>query len=237
MSQVIGKTRCPSCAKTGKDTSGDNLILYKDGSSYCFSCGFYQSKSKRFVKQAEVVKTEVSLPEDILQLQSHHPGYFWIKQYLDKVPSWILWSPKKQWMIFPYIVNGTLEAWQARNFSGEGPKWLSFGKLHDILHVCRTKCNDTIFLVEDIISAIKIEQAGGTAMPLFGSVVGLKRFEKLSSRFKSMKLWLDPDKAFESSQQAYKANKLGFNVQTVKTDKDPKEHDYKFIEDILDKTL
>lgn len=39
MGQVVGKEACPSCRASGGDRSGDNLIRYEDGSTYCFACG------------------------------------------------------------------------------------------------------------------------------------------------------------------------------------------------------
>lgn len=42
MANCIGHSRCPSCAKHGRDNSGNNLGNYDDGSSYCFSC-FYRT--------------------------------------------------------------------------------------------------------------------------------------------------------------------------------------------------
>lgn len=40
-SRKVGKTQCPVCAKNGGDTSEDNLVLYEDGSTYCYACGYH----------------------------------------------------------------------------------------------------------------------------------------------------------------------------------------------------
>lgn len=48
-SVVIDRDRCPSCAKNGADTSGDNLAIYDDGHSYCFSCGYYDRGNKSMI--------------------------------------------------------------------------------------------------------------------------------------------------------------------------------------------
>tara|TARA_R100001530_G_scaffold56549_1_gene41290 strand:- start:779 stop:2416 length:1638 start_codon:yes stop_codon:yes gene_type:complete len=32
------KQACPKCREAGKDTAGDNLVVYEDGSTHCFSC-------------------------------------------------------------------------------------------------------------------------------------------------------------------------------------------------------
>lgn len=46
-SKVIERARCPSCASRGNDKHGDNLAVYDDGHSYCFSCGFYDIGAMR----------------------------------------------------------------------------------------------------------------------------------------------------------------------------------------------
>jgi KaiC/GvpD/RAD55 family RecA-like ATPase len=42
MSDIIRKSQCPECHKHGQDTRGDNLVLYSDGSAYCYACGYYE---------------------------------------------------------------------------------------------------------------------------------------------------------------------------------------------------
>ena len=37
------KTQCPACAKENKDNSRDNLSVYDDGHTHCFSCGYHTS--------------------------------------------------------------------------------------------------------------------------------------------------------------------------------------------------
>ena len=36
---LLRKEQCPTCASRGKDTSKDNLAVYSDGQTHCFSCG------------------------------------------------------------------------------------------------------------------------------------------------------------------------------------------------------
>lgn len=45
-SKVIRKERCPECAKHGRDVSSDNLAVYDDGHSYCYSCQYFQPSDK-----------------------------------------------------------------------------------------------------------------------------------------------------------------------------------------------
>ncbi len=40
-SKAIDKQRCSECAKHGRDTSHDNLIIFDDGHQHCFACGYH----------------------------------------------------------------------------------------------------------------------------------------------------------------------------------------------------
>lgn len=42
MGQVIGYDPCPKCRERGKDSRGDNLVLWSDGGGHCFGCGHHQ---------------------------------------------------------------------------------------------------------------------------------------------------------------------------------------------------
>lgn len=39
MSKIVGDTACPSCQANGNDKTGNHLILFEDGGSYCNRCG------------------------------------------------------------------------------------------------------------------------------------------------------------------------------------------------------
>ena len=41
MSIRLYQTECPNCRSKGKDKHKDNLAVYDDGHTYCFSCGTY----------------------------------------------------------------------------------------------------------------------------------------------------------------------------------------------------
>ena len=50
--KLLRKEQCPDCAETGKDTSKDNMAVYSDGQTHCFSCGKHG-----FVEHKERVTT------------------------------------------------------------------------------------------------------------------------------------------------------------------------------------
>ncbi len=41
-STVVSRDRCPRCAATGGDNSGDNLAVYSDGHVHCYCCGYHK---------------------------------------------------------------------------------------------------------------------------------------------------------------------------------------------------
>lgn len=40
MTKIVGDTACPSCTEAGNDRSGNHLILFEDGGSYCNRCEY-----------------------------------------------------------------------------------------------------------------------------------------------------------------------------------------------------
>jgi twinkle protein len=49
---IIGDTACPQCVAAGKDSTGNHLILFSDGSSYCNRC-HYQERVGSFTQVSE----------------------------------------------------------------------------------------------------------------------------------------------------------------------------------------
>lgn len=249
-SYPLSHERCPECAKQGKDRSSDNLILYSDGHKWCFSCGYYEAAGgvKGFKMNSDAVHQEeithkVTLPSDSC---TNYPERTldWIRKYdlnkTDLLNNNVLWSDNQQRLIFPVYGDNHLIAYQGRYF-GKGnsaltkiPKWLGKGNLKDTFHILGK--GHTLVLTEDIVSAIKVSKCGFMSMPLFGCVVGTKRFKRLYSLYKDtvdMKVWLDPDKRAEGVIEAKLGRMCGLHCGVVISDKDPKEHSYDEIRTIL----
>lgn len=43
-SRKIGTAPCPKCRARGEDTTGDNLVLYSNGSAHCFACSHHNPR-------------------------------------------------------------------------------------------------------------------------------------------------------------------------------------------------
>jgi hypothetical protein len=247
-STVIKKERCPNCAKLGKDNSHDNLAIYNDGHSYCYSCGWNTSISKtQKIKNFSKTKTEdkpkeVSLPEDC-SLDYPERALKWIEQYeLTKTDLMLhntLWSNNHRRLIFPIYGNdANIIAYQGRDFDDTPektrPKWFGHGNLKGTFNILGK--GSRLYLTEDIISAIKVSKCGVMSMPLYGSFVGLERFKRLYRLYGNsigIYIWLDPDKRKEAYEEAQLGLLCGLKCSTIYSDKDPKEHSYTEIKEII----
>ncbi len=152
----------------------------------------------------------------------------------------VIHSPSHNWLIFPYYSDARmLLAWQARVFPRNRPeedkdirsKWLSFGPVHEIIHVIKPindgleegQFPETVVLVEDIISAIKVGRVAH-CMPVFGVGLTSKLATRLSKRYKRVVVWFDRDAMRKAHQVAAMASQFVDNTNTVISEKDPKSY-------------
>lgn len=243
----IGKKQCPKCAKLGKDSRSDNLALYNDGHSYCFSCGYYQPNPKA---QRPSAKPQISIkpkkdfyiPSDITTDIPYDIMNTLTVQYHinlnDIITNKMLWSNSYQWLIFPIEHEGESLGFQARNFNKSKPyKWFTQFNKKDLLKLYspnKAISFESVVLVEDIISAIRVGNVT-SCVPLFGSRISDKLLYKIKkdSRFKHLIIWLDSDKVKESLNFSQKAKELGIHTKVVLSPLDPKCYDKQTIKDYL----
>jgi len=252
-SYVIKQTQCPQCNALGKDTSHDNLALYSDNHSYCYSCGYstFPSGNEKikqfttnFTQPKQVLqKHAVLLPEDCTNTYPER-ALNWIKQYELSENTLNLhncvWSESISRLIFPiYGKEENLLAYQARDFSldktKKRPKWYGEGNLKDTFNILGQ--GNILVLTEDIVSAIKVSICGVMAMPLYGCVVGRERFKRLYKLYGDtvgIYIWLDPDKRTEALKEAKLGQLCGLKTHPIFSDKDPKEHSNYEIRNYLD---
>lgn len=252
-SYVVSKGRCPQCARQGKDQSKDNLAVYSDGHSYCYSCGYHSGLGvvgrfrQRSSSTGTVDKREsrIYLPEDC---DVHYPtrALDWVEQYeitkVDLLNHNTLWSESTQRLIFPVFGDTGLLAYQGRYFGPEAPigvkpypKWYGKGDLVTTFNILGSRSSNRLILTEDIISAIKCSRFD-MAMPLYGCHVGVTRFKRLYSLFKDQVevcVYLDPDKRTTAIVEARRGALCGLKTKVVYSERDPKEHSYAELKEIL----
>ena len=230
-------TPCPSCRKSGNDRQGDNLANYPDGSKYCFRCGYYQhSNSVTKIKEPTPLP-KITLPKDC---DTSYPSNIidWLESFqlskTDLLHNGALWSDSLFRLIFPFWIDGDLKGWQARSIKkDEKIKWLTKGNIKDLniiysggRSVTQWSRETRLFLVEDIISAIKVSKANNKilAMPLFG--VNFKPLQLLKLQFKKYIIFLDENMHEHSIKKARQMSHYGIPCSTVLSKCDPKRYTY-----------
>jgi len=243
ISHLLYKTRCPACAAQGKDKSGDNLGVYSDGHSYCYSCGHGSTASLtgKLGKQQKEQKVIPDLPNDIDIVLSKE-AVNWLQQYFPDTKDFPLcyWSEEEAKLIFPIMDSQqrNLLAWQYRYFGfKEGhPKWVGYGINENLIHICSSNgvgSNSSLCLVEDLISGVKVGHITPTLV-LFGSNISLKRLATIKTLgYNEVIIWLDWDKRDYVIKAAQLAQSIGLQARVIHTQLDPKEYTIKEIKELL----
>ena len=240
-SSFVRHEPCPLCVKAGKDSSGDNLGRYSDGSAYCFSCCYSEKpnslnldqlvtklgQSHGEVKPSKDKKNgSVALPDDFTSSLPQE-AITWLKGYsitdAEIEQNRIGWSQQRERIIFPvYDKYHNLLMWQGRSLRKDRPKCHTEGLAEKTYHVLGDPDDPRICVVEDIISAIKVSRVL-PAMPLWGSVLSTKRIITLSEWFQKLLIWLDYDKTdYAVKRGVYARQFFDDNVQVIPSVLDPK---------------
>lgn len=235
---------CPRCRNNGRDNRGDNLANYPDGSKHCFSCSYHVFPVGYRVRRVEEHGPKNLLPRDFTR-DVPTTALKWLLQY--GIP-WSYWketigySPSEERLVFLVGDNGPRFS-IGRYVGAESghKKWYVWGDSHKHCEVVgrpglAVASGGVSVLVEDIVSAHKIAQAGYVAVPLFGTQIHKPHLYYLMNQpMESMVvLWLDKDQQGSIMRKALGLQALlGQCVKTVSTEKDPKELTFKEINEAL----
>lgn len=231
-SHLLYKTRCPKCAENGKDRSKDNLGVYSDGHSYCFSCGYGSGATitGKLATQNKQIKPIPDFPEDISNTMGENAKRWLLRYFPTGTFPQCLWSEQEQKLYF-MLDNG---AYQYRYFGNnkDHPKWVGYGITDNLMHITGVG-STSLVLVEDIISAVKVGHISPT-LCLFGSNISLKRLATLKLLgYNEVIIWLDWDKKEYAIKAAQLAQSIGLQSRVIHTKLDPKEYSYDDIKQIL----
>ena len=218
------------CEKCG---SSDANAEYQD-SFYCYSCGKFTSKGfslSRFKPLKEVkVCNGITLQKEVPPA-----ALKWLLGYgltLDEIAQFS-YSTERIGKYGKMACNLLMlyvspDYWVGRNF-GNGVKYLTSGMKPVIKYGTNP---DTIILVEDIISAIKVGRQF-TAIPMLGSMPPGAVLSHLKG-YKNVFVWNDLDKAKESLKTARNlSERLGIRVKVIIKPLDPKEYSDNQIKDFI----
>lgn len=228
---------CPECRKNGRDTRGDNLAHYKDGSAHCFACQYHEYGtvySQFLAKKDEPngTKSSAALPSDFTR-EIPAIAWKWLLQYGLPYTYWEKYcgySPKEGRLVFTVgepVAFSTGRLIEPEKQSGENHgkrrKWYVWGQSHRHCEAISPPGPvKNLVIVEDIVSAHKVGQVA-TAVPLFGTEFHPAHIYYLFNSHLPVTLWLDKD---QESLIYKKAMHLGSiiskQVQILVTDQDPK---------------
>lgn len=109
MSKIIGDTSCPSCKEMGRDKTGNHLILFEDGGSYCNRCNFSYSNKEG----SSMLDTYSSCP--VLQLSTRSidiaaASRYGVRSLLDQSNGTEVVSH-----LFPYYKDSNLTGYKKRD--------------------------------------------------------------------------------------------------------------------------
>ena len=113
-------------------------------------------------------------------------------------------------------------------------KWYVWGDCHKHAEILGDEKSNTIVLVEDLISAHKVAEAGYVAIPLFGTKVHNPVLYYLLNSIKPVVLWLDKDQEGNVKKTAIRLQSIiNRPVSLVVTDKDPKSLGFNSIKESI----
>jgi len=142
---------CPECRKQGKDRSGDNLAVYPDGGTFCFSCG-HSTPSTKFTPDLPQTFIGSKFKESELPQSARNYLSVWLNQ--EEINKHFTFDK-------PYdrvVLKDTLPSfyWGKSYTSGVRPKVYTEGSVP--VHIFGGYNTTNLVIVEDPISAIKVSR-------------------------------------------------------------------------------
>lgn len=232
---------CPKCH------SRNNLGVWDDGHKYCFGCQYWEPPSDsleslgRKVNSMENNYNVATGGIDTSGFTSRIPNkpMEWLKKYgiLDSEIAYygICWNANKDTLVFPVKEGDDIVLTNERYFGPltNHPKYVTNGhKSRKHLFIINKDNPTRLVVVEDAVSSIKLARLVST-LPLFGATMPANALYWASERFKSIRIWLDMDKASQSVLEAAKASQFIPDSRSIITSLDPKEYNMKEVQSIL----
>lgn len=213
----LGFHPCEKCGSS--DAKAEYPTAY-----HCFSCGSHTKKGGLSLFKPQTI---VNVCKGItLQKELSTEARKWLLGYgltLEEMQQFTYARERVgKYGLMPcnlLILYADKDYWCARNF-GMGAKYITSGS-KPILKYGNN--SDTVILVEDIISAIKVGRQF-TAIPMLGSMP-LESILSHLKGFKNVMVWNDRDLAVKSVKTARNlSERLGLRVKVVISPNDPKEY-------------
>lgn len=241
MANYIKSGPCPACG------SSDARAEYSDGTAFCFSCNTFtgaglkdrlkpRKSNEKAVKVIDTSQWQYSLPAVATDWLNRYEltkeemsGFRWNPALTSK-----LWDGNAGALAMPLWENGRVVCVSYRLFDQDKPKSITIGYRPYI--TIGYKEADTVIVVEDYISALKVSRLY-PCIPLLGSNMPDDAILRLSKGYRSVYFWLDADKCTSALKMAQKARNLGMVAGTIYTEEDPKEFSTEELQHIIGNRL
>jgi DNA primase len=237
----VRRYRHPGCSE-GKDKA---LAVIKTKWGWYVSC--FRCKEKGFKQAADLPPDKMLKWQQVEQEESNEalPEIKLPGDYRKKLPAeglaWLYscgitdsdieqyhigYSPHRDRVILPMYEGTELVYWQGR-YLGEPdakhPKYVNQHMIgrHDIFFKIIDRNTDHVIIVEDILSCIVVSKVHD-CYALLNATVPDRLVFQLAKKYKTIYLWLDPDKHAAMDQWCLRYQSFGLNVHIIKTDQDPK---------------
>ncbi len=226
---------CPRCARQGRDRAGDNLGVYVDGSTHCFSCGYHRHPKTYVRKVVNVDENKAVLPSDFTR-EVPAAGWKWLLQWGLPYTYWKRYAGYSEAQSRLVLTIGEPTKFSIGRYLGtdkDTRKWKLYGNGHGFVEILGKEKPGPIVLVEDIVSWHKVGQVA-PCLCLFGTNVHSLAIKELKAFKRPVMLWLDDD---QYTLYPPKVNRLqtflDVPVGYIHTKKDPKGFSLQEIERIL----
>lgn len=250
---IVSKSNdCPKC---GGGHTNQCFVTYTNG-YYCFSCGTASSTDKNNYSfkpyKQRLCDLSIYIPQNVEEDFKNFPLHiqYWLLKYgIDKeevIKHCIMYVPYEKFitksglkfegesLIFPICNDREIIHYQRRFFPNK--QILSVGAGINNLTLSKA-CSDTVVLVEDFISGIRVNNHAD-CIPLLGTSLKKYMIEDILAHGKIV-IWLDGDEPGQkAAKKIYKTlcdtikyrtklnafNHKKYKLSIVTTEKDPKEY-------------
>jgi hypothetical protein len=232
VSHFLHNERCPKCAAQGHDLSADNLGVYSDNHRYCWKCGYYEPGDivEKHFRQKEIINSKGLVYPEITNFSQECLEYLRSYQLTDEEIYSNLNGHPEGYTFFDD------KWWLLRRLDKDHPE----GKVkirgevvgNEPIFTCSTG-SDTVVVVEDILSAIKVSRVIDT-IALCKSAIHDILIVRLAQRYDNCNLWLDSDMLEKMGNKLLPRIKPYFKqCKVIMSEYDPKTYSNQKIKEFI----
>lgn len=203
----------------------------------------YVSAPKKYYHHTPMLPTDIILNPKLWPIHAVKWPLQAKLTFEDIARTGLCYSPKLDRVCVPVTFNGKYRGFIARRLHDNNePKYIARYDKHDkdcfVYSRCSyapTSSSEAVFIVEDCLSAIRIERAGMNAVALLGTSLTDSVLAYITDNFNTFVIWLDNDNADVKIKQAQLKKELELYGKVVlhKTHDDPKHYTDEQIREVL----